>query len=220
MTGAAPDRPGLGAPLLGIALAAVGFARAFRGPPALFWDRMTLNGFALGGLALLARPGLARPRWRPSDLPIGLGSAGILYGLFTFGDRLARRVLPFGGREIEEIYDLRRQRPAPEIAARLIAVIAPAEEIFWRGMLQGVLMRRLGRWRGAALANAAYTGVHLPSGNLTLTAAAGTAGAFWSALHAAGIPLGALVVSHVAWDVWIFLVAPTTRLRLERPDAG
>jgi hypothetical protein len=24
-----------------------------------------------------------------------------------------------------------------------------------------------------------------------------------------GMPLGALVVSHVAWDIWIFLVAPT-----------
>ena len=23
------------------------------------------------------------------------------------------------------------------------------------------------------------------------------------------LPLGALVVSHVAWDIWIFLVAPT-----------
>jgi hypothetical protein len=23
------------------------------------------------------------------------------------------------------------------------------------------------------------------------------------------VPLGALIVSHVAWDIWIFLVAPT-----------
>jgi len=28
-------------------------------------------------------------------------------------------------------------------------------------------------------------------------------------LRAVGVPLGALVVSHVAWDIWIFLVAPT-----------
>ena len=26
---------------------------------------------------------------------------------------------------------------------------------------------------------------------------------------AAGVPLGALVVSHMAWDIWIFLVQPT-----------
>jgi hypothetical protein len=47
------------------------------------------------------------------------------------------------------------------------------------------------------------------TGNLTLTGAAGVAGAYWSALAAAGMPMGALIVSHVAWDVWIFLVAPT-----------
>jgi hypothetical protein len=28
-------------------------------------------------------------------------------------------------------------------------------------------------------------------------------------LYAAGVPLGALLVSHVTWDVWIFLLQPT-----------
>src|SRR5438552_3182578 len=49
--------------------------------------------------------------------------------------------------------------------------------------------------------------------------AAGVAGAHWCALYAAGVPLGALVVSHVAWDVWIFLVQPTgevERLAMQR----
>ena len=35
------------------------------------------------------------------------------------GDRMARRIMPNGGREIEEIYGLRTLLPAPEIAARL-----------------------------------------------------------------------------------------------------
>ena len=199
----------------GVVLAAIGFARAFRGPRDRFWDRMTLNGAVLGTLALLAEPRLARPRWRASDLPVGLAAAGALYAVFGVGDRLARRILPAGGREIEEIYALRGTRPATEIAARLATVIGPAEEMFWRGMVQGVLMPRIGRWRGAAVANAAYASVHLATGNLTLIGAAATAGAFWSALHAAGLPLGALIVSHVAWDVWIFLVAPTSRRKAE-----
>ncbi len=70
-------------------------------------------------------------------------------------------------------------------------------------------MARFGRWRGAALATAAYGGVHLITGNVTLFGAAGVAGAHWSALYAAGAPLGALVVSHVTWDIWIFLLQPT-----------
>ena len=214
-------RHGLLAPIFGLALAAIGFGRAFRGPPDRFWDRMTANGAVLGTFALLSAPELAAPRWRPWEIPLGGAIAAVLYGIFALGDRIARRVLPSGGREIESIYALRGDRPAGELAARLALVIAPAEEIFWRGMLQGVLMRRVGRWRGAALTNVAYAGVHVATGNLTLIGAAGTAGAFWSALRAAGVPLGSLIVSHVAWDVWIFLVKPTsgTRPPAARPHA-
>ena len=43
----------------------------------------------------------------------------------------------------------------------------------------------------------AYGGVHIVTGNFTLFGAAGIAGAHWCALYAAGVPLGALVVSHV-----------------------
>ena len=45
--------------------------------------------------------------------------------------------------------------------------------------------------------------------NATLVGAATIAGAYWGLLRAIGVPLGALVVSHVAWDIWIFLIAPT-----------
>ena len=208
-----PDpRPrGFIVPAIGLVLAAIGFGRAFRGPPERFWDRMTTNGAVLGTFALVSAPDLARPRLRFWDLPLGVAFATALYGVFAIGDRAARRVMPSGAREIEEIYALRGGRPASEIATRLALVIAPAEEMFWRGMLQGVLMRWLGRWRGAAVTNVGYAGVHVATGNLTLIGAAGTAGAFWSALHAAGAPLGSLIVSHVAWDVWIFLVKPTSR---------
>jgi hypothetical protein len=71
-------------------------------------------------------------------------------------------------------------------------------------------MARFGRWRGAALAAAAYGGVHVVTGNFTLFGAAGVAGAHWCALYAAGVPLGALIVSHQLWDVWIFLLQPTS----------
>jgi hypothetical protein len=58
---------------------------------------------------------------------------------------------------------------------------------------------------------AAYGSAHLVTGNLTLIGAASVAGAFWGALHARGVPMGALIVSHMAWDVWIFLIAPTVQ---------
>lgn len=185
------------------------FTATFRGPRDAFWDRMTQTGLGLGSLALATSPASRRVRLDPRNVLMGLGSAAVLYGTFRAGDVLVRRILPFGDRQIRDIYSLRTLRSKPELAARLGFVIGPAEELFWRGMVQEALMSRYGRWPGAALAAGAYCGVHVVTGNFTLMGAAGVAGAHWCALYAAGVPLGALVVSHIAWDVWIFLVAPT-----------
>jgi uncharacterized protein len=193
----------------GLAAAYGAFALTFRGPRQAFWDRMTMTGLALGGLALTAEPDLRRTRIGPKDLALGLGSAAALYGMFQVGDRLARVILPGGASEIETIYELRTLRPHREIAARLVAIIGPAEEFFWRGLVQKRLERRFGKVPGAVLATAAYGGAHLVTGNLTLIGAATVAGAFWSLMAAKGASPGALVVSHATWDVVIFLVAPT-----------
>jgi len=213
---AAEPIEGPGTIALAVALAAAGtaFGATFRGPREQFWSRMTLTGLGLGTLALLTSGPSRRTRLRWWHLPVGLLSAAVLYVTFQVGDRFARRFVPSGDAEIREIYALRTLRPRGEIAARLAAIIGPAEELFWRGLVQSALMRRFGRWPGAALAAAAYGGIHVVSGNFTLLGAAGVAGAHWSALYAAGVPLGALVVSHVAWDVWIFLVQPTGEIEL------
>jgi len=204
-----PERPGS----LGLAVALVAaqaaFAATFRGPRARFWQRMTLTGLSLGGYALALRPSLRETRLRPRDIALGLASAAGLYLTFQVGDRFARRFVPSGERDIADIYTLRTLRPASEIGLRLATIIGPAEELFWRGYVQEGLIGAFGRWPGSALAAMAYGGVHLVTGNFTLFGAAGIAGAHWCLLYAAGMPMGALIVSHVTWDVWIFLVQPT-----------
>ncbi len=185
------------------------FAVTFRGPRHRFWQRMTATGLALGSVALAAEPELRRLKPKAKDVAQGLASAAGLYAVFQVGDRAARRIIPTGGEDIDHVYALRQLRSRPELAARLAFVIGPAEELFWRGLVQRRLGRRSGPWRGAALASAAYGGAHVATGNLTLIGAAGVAGAYWSALAAAGLSMPALIVSHVAWDIWIFLIAPT-----------
>jgi CAAX protease family protein len=205
------ERPGRLALGIGLAAAQAAFALTFRGPRQRFWHRMTMTGLSLGSLALVASPASRRVRIGPREVALGLASAATLYGTFRVGDRFARRFVPGGEAQIRDIYALRTLRPRAEIAARLVAVIGPAEELFWRGLVQAAFMRWLGRWRGAAAGAAAYGGVHLVTGNFTLFGAAGIAGAHWAALYAAGMPMGALIVSHAAWDVWIFLLQPTER---------
>jgi membrane protease YdiL (CAAX protease family) len=185
---------------------------AFRGPRTQFWPRMTLGVGALGLLALLAQPELRRerPRWR--DPAVGLGSAAALYGIFQVGDRAARLILPAGAREIDAIYQLRTAAPRPLIAVALATAIGPGEELFWRGLVQRNLQPRFGRLGAALVASGIYGGIHVVSENLTLTAAAGVAGLFWSLLYACEQRLPGLIISHVAWDIWIFLIAPTVRV--------
>ena len=198
-----------GALAVGLIAAQAAFAATFRGPREQFWHRMTYTGLGLGSLALLTSRASRRTRVGPKEVVLGLLSASVLYVTFKVGDGFARRFVPGGDAQIRDIYTLRTIRPRNEIAIRLATIIGPAEELFWRGLVQEVLMTRYGRWTGAAMAAMAYGGVHIITGNFTLFGAAGIAGAHWCTLYAAGVPLGALVVSHMAWDIWIFLVQPT-----------
>ena len=186
---------------LGIAAAFAAFGLTFRGPRARFWDRMTATGLVLGGLALASDRDARRVRIRPSDVGLGLATAAGLFGIFRVGDTVAREVMPRGGEDIGDIYALRSLRSKEELAARLGLVIGPAEELFWRGFVQSRT--------GYVTATALYGGAHIVTENATLIGAATIAGAYWGLLRAIGVPLGALVVSHLAWDIWIFLVAPT-----------
>jgi CAAX protease family protein len=215
--GQVDDGPGVLPLAVGLGAATVAFAATFNGPRDRFWSRMTLTGIILGGWALLASRPARRVGIGPWRILAGLLSAVGLYATFAVGDRFARRYVPAGDAQIRDIYSLRTLRPRAEIATRLALVIGPAEEMFWRGLVQAALMRRFGRWPGAALGAAAYGGVHVTTGNFTLFGAAGIAGAHWCALYAAGVPLGALVVSHVAWDIWIFLVQPTGEIEAIGP---
>lgn len=194
---------------LGLLIAYPAFALMFRGPRDRFWDRMTTTGAILGTLAIAGDRSLQRPRLRARDVALGLGIAAGLYGVFQVGDRMARRILPSGNENIRDIYELRSLRPKDEIAMRLAAVIGPAEELFWRGLLQRSIARRWGGPPAAVAATIAYGGAHLVTGNPALIGAATVAGLYWSALATFGVPMAALIVSHVTWDIWIFLIAPT-----------
>jgi membrane protease YdiL (CAAX protease family) len=194
---------------LGLLIAYPAFALTFRGPRDRFWDRMTTTGAILGALAIAGDRSLQRPRLRSRDVALGLGIAAGLYGIFQVGDRMARKVLPSGDENIGDIYELRELRPKDEIALRLAAIVGPAEELFWRGLLQRSIARRWGSVPAAAAAAVTYGGAHIVTGNPALIGAASVAGLYWSALSAVGVPMAALVVSHIVWDIWIFLVVPT-----------
>lgn len=193
----------------GLAAAVPLWAFVFRSRRGNFWTRMTLGAGSLGLYALTVRPELRRELPRAGDVVVGAASAGLLYGIFQIGDRLARVIMPAGEAEIESVYRLRTFAPRPVIAMMLVGVIGPSEELFWRGLIQHAFAERFGRVPGSVAGAVAYGGTHLVTGNLTLTGAATVAGAYWGGEYALAPRLGPLLVSHILWDLWIFLVAPT-----------
>lgn len=191
-----------------LALAYVALGFAFRGPKAQFWNRMTAVGLTLSGIALASEEDLRTFKVTPRDFVIGISSAGVLYGVFLVGNQLARVILPAGAQEIGSIYDLGTLGQKIDLGARLALIIGPAEELFWRGLVQKRLMERYGPLKGLLLGTAAYSGAHLVAGNVTLIGAAAVAGLFWGGMYAKGVPISALLISHSVWDVLAFLVAP------------
>jgi membrane protease YdiL (CAAX protease family) len=192
-----------------VPLAVIVWIVIFAWRPANFW---LLMGAGVGGLGLAAlwvrgpfplEEGVA---W--ADLGIGAAAAAVLYAVFAFGRVIAARLVPLASAQISDVYVLRAQAPWWVIALLLILVIGPGEELFWRGLVQRGLVSRLGPGPGWAVATAIYGGVHIAARNPMLVLAALAAGGFWGLLYLRIGRITPLLVSHIIWDLMVFLVLP------------
>ncbi|MDK2821805.1 MAG: protease family protein [Clostridia bacterium] len=139
---------------------------------------------------------------------IGLATAVILYLVFWVGNIVSRWLFSFAGEQIAGVYGNKAQAPAYLITLMIVFVIGPAEEIFWRGFIQGRFMEKWGEWTGLLAGAVAYTFVHIWSGNLILMLAALICGLFWGWLYKQTGSLVPGIISHVVWDVVIFILFP------------
>jgi CAAX protease family protein len=174
-----------------------------------FWATMCIvtGGLALFGLILQRhhRPDLFA--WRPSFLAVGAGSAVLLYAVFAAGNIISTWLFAFAEGEIAGVYELRAGY-SPWLIAGLLLWIAPAEEIFWRGFVQHRLVGRFGLWRGILIAALLYAGVHVWAGSLMLLGAALVCGLFWGCVTARFRSLWPGIISHVVWDILVFVLLP------------
>jgi len=182
--------------------------------PVDFWWWMTANLLIL--LAVVAR--LDR-EWRHllvadlKDHParkaaLGVLSAGVLYMVFWFGDKITRYLVAGAASDISGVYDFKGQASAIRIVLLMIFVIGPGEELFWRGFLQRRFENRLGRRSGWLLAAAVYTAIHIAGGNPILVLAAGVCGLFWGWLYSRYRSMVLNAVSHTIWDIAVFILFP------------
>jgi membrane protease YdiL (CAAX protease family) len=195
---------------VGLGLAAALWAVVFALNPVNFWVGITAATLIVAGFAVYAGRDELKGLFshRTGMIMAGIAGAGFLYVIFVIGSWASREILPFAGREIGSIYEIRDLAPRWAVVLTLALVIAPCEEIFWRGYVQSSLAFRFGDVRGWLLMAAVYALVHVWSGNFMLVAAAFVCGLFWGYLFYRFKSLVPCLISHIIWDLVVFVYYP------------
>lgn len=183
------------------------------------WTAMgTVTGLA--GLASLAtgRVSLSpRVAWGRSALG-GIGMGALLY-LATAAFVLVVRRWPQFDRHVEEIYDQRKDLPLPIALVLASLVVAPGEELFWRGLFQWRLAAAIG-WVAAALVTwLVYVAVNAASQSLPILAGALVSGAAWGGLALWTHGVLASLLCHTVWTALMVVFPPGgTKRRMQAPS--
>lgn len=193
-----------GTVVVGLVVAAIAWGLLFALGRDHFWPRAAAAGAVIGAYGLVAqRAELGRLfAFEPVDVLIGVVSAAVLWAVFWIGDRVVTRLLPSLGAEVDDLYAVRGETTAARMPF-VLAAVGPAEEIFWRGLVQHRV--------GIVIALVGYALVHLWERKPILLVAALVGGAFWGGLFAVTGSLVAPIVSHLLWDLAIIVWFPTRR---------
>lgn len=170
-----------------------------------------LGGCAIGlGLVVWTIDGARlRVELRPTARAIVVGSvAGLAMAAAThLLHPLVARALPFVAGDTTRLYAAFRATSLP-VAALVLVPVVLGEELVWRGLVQGEVVRRAGTRAGVGLAALVYAVAHAPVGSALLVLVALACGIAWGALRAATGSLVPSLVAHLVWDGLVLLAWP------------
>lgn len=126
---------------------------------------------------------VAEVKWSLPNVLLGIGIAVALWGVFWLGDKVSSWMFDFARPQVDSIYGMKEGESPWLLAALLLLLIGPAEEIFWRGYVQRTLSKRWNPNAGFVVATLIYALVHAGSCNFMLVMAALVVGAAWGALY-------------------------------------
>ena len=144
-----------------------------------------------------------------SDIVMGVALAAALWGVFWLGEYLSTLMFDFARPQVDMIYGMKEGENPLVLTLLMLLIIGPAEEIFWRGLIQNRLSARWNPNIGFFLTTLVYGLVHLPKFNFMLIMAAMVAGFIWGLVYRF-LPnrLGAIIISHALWDCAVFIWFP------------
>lgn len=198
---------------IGVAIGAVLWFLMFSpwtSPHINFWWSMTASAVILTAYATLACPEWLRDiRFDGRQVLAGLVIAFVLWWIFWIGDKASQWLFGFARPQVDLIYTMKSGTDSRLIAALLLLVIGPAEEIFWRGFIQRRFSQQWNPNAGFIVTLACYTLIHVWSMNFMLVMAALTVGFCWGLLYRLRPRwLPALIISHAVWDACAFVLFP------------
>jgi uncharacterized protein len=175
-----------------------------------FWIKLTISASILASSAFILTRSETRAllKIRLVDVPIGLLSAAVLYGVFYLGNIVLTAVFPSAEAGINGVYEPRTALPSLEVGALLLCLTAVAEEVFWRGFVQRLFVDKMNAPIGIAVGVVFYSGVHAWTLNGPLIVAAGVAGAIWALQFHFARRLPSVILSHAIWSTCVFLFFP------------
>ena len=188
-------------------LAAALWVLIFIVPPFEFWIVLASSTLVLLLIALFVSRGSIGTKTSVKLVVFGIVSAVLLYWLFYFGYQ-AMKFSPIFSEGVNRLYALRWDEPPWLVALLLIFPIGLGEEFYWRGLVQRAFSEKMGSYAGIGFASLAYCLVHIPTVNFPLILTAMIGGLVWGSLYQVTKSLTPGIVSHVLWDIMIFVLFP------------
>jgi membrane protease YdiL (CAAX protease family) len=182
----------------------------FAVPLGNFWFKLCCSALILAVFAL--KPVLQQRRRllrvKQRSVLVGIFSAVLLYAIFWIGREVSTVLFPFAAREIGNVYVTKTELNPAMIGLLLFFIMGPAEEIYWRGLVQETLTSRFGPIAGLLVTSFIYALIHIFAFNFMLFVAAAVCGLFWGLLYLRERSLTPVIISHALWDVMTFVILP------------
>lgn len=175
------------------------------GYPALnFWLKISISTLVLMLISFRHRENY-KFRLDAKAIVAGLISALMLYLFFWSGYQLFKNY-QFFSEQINSIYSLKAQASDVVIASLLLFPISPAEELYWRGLIQDTLCRIIGSRNGVLLASLLYSSIHIFTFNYALIIVALIAGLTWGYIYYSSRNILVSITSHITFNELIFIL--------------
>jgi len=145
-----------------------------------------------------------------TEILIGLLSAILLYLVFYAGKFILDNIgiIPGHSGFIKDVYKTKDIIPDWAIAVLLFFPVGFGEEIFWRGYLQRKFSEKFGKNIALIITVFFYTAVHISTFNPLLMLSAFLVGLYWGLIFNWRGNVIAVLVSHMMWDPFIFIILP------------